>query len=90
LPIFFDDAQAAVLGDTVLHVDNVISHGQIAEVGDEGGGLGLSSRNRTGLHIRVIRQIVCSEKYDLTCCSAAIRIAQIEHLNAIRNGSADE
>ena len=39
--ILHDLFQAVVAGDAVLDVDNVVADGEVAEVGDEGGGLRL-------------------------------------------------
>ena len=85
---FLDHAQAAVLRDAVLDVDDVIADGEVAEVGDEGGGLGLAAGNGTGLHVGVVDEVVCAEEDDLTRSGAAIGVAQVEHLNAVGDGGA--
>ena len=41
--VLFDDAKAAVAGDAVFDVDDVVAYGEVAEVGDEGGGFGFAA-----------------------------------------------
>ena len=41
--VLFDDAQTHVAGDAVLDVDDVVADGEVAEVGDEGGGFGFAA-----------------------------------------------
>ena len=81
----FNDAQAAVLRDAVLNVDDVVADGEVAEVGDEGGGFGLAADNGAGLNVGVVDEIVCAEQDDLACGGAAIGVAQVEDLHSIRN-----
>ena len=41
--VLHDFFQAQILRDAVLDVDDIVADGEVAEVGDEGGGLGLAS-----------------------------------------------
>ena len=54
MPSCFDHAQAAVAGDAVLDVDDVIADGEVAEVGDEGGGLGFAAGDGAGRDVGVV------------------------------------
>ena len=63
--VFFDDAQAAVAGDAVLDVDDVISDGEIAEVGDEGGRLRLAAADGTRLDVGVVDEVLRAEEDEL-------------------------
>ncbi len=53
--VFFDDAEAAVAGDAVFDVNDVIAYGEVAEVGDEGGGFGFSAADGAGGDVGVVR-----------------------------------
>ena len=52
LAVLLDLAQAAVARDAVLDVDDVVADGEVAEVGDEGRGLGLRARDWARLRRR--------------------------------------
>ena len=80
-----NDAQAAVLRDAVFDVNHVVTYGEVAEVGDEGGGLGLAADNGAGLNVGVVHEIVCAEENNLACGGAAIGVAQVENLHAVCN-----
>ena len=41
---FSSIAEAAVLSDAVFDVDDVVSYGEVAEVGDKGGDFGFAAR----------------------------------------------
>ena len=83
LAMLLNDAQAAVLRDAVFDVDHIVADGEVAEVGDEGGGLGLAADNGAGLNVGVVHEIVCAEENDLACGGAAIGVAQVENLHAV-------
>ena len=55
-----------VAADAVLDVDDVVADGEVAEVGDEGGGLGLGARrHRTRGDVGVVREVVCADDDEL-------------------------
>ena len=59
--VLHDLFQALILRDAVLHVDHVIADGEIAKVGDKGGGLrslGLGPRR----HIGLVGEVVGAEE----------------------------
>ena len=62
--VVLDGAQAAVLGDAVFYVDDVVADGEVAEVGDEGGGLGLAGGGAGG-DVGVVGEVVGAEEDDL-------------------------
>ena len=78
--VFFDDPQAAVTGDAVFDVDDVVADRQITEVGDERGGFGFSAANRTGRDVGVVGEVLRAEEDEL----ASARLIEIEDLNAGR------
>ena len=83
--LLVDDAQATVAGDAVLDVDDVIADGEIAEVGDKGRRLRLAAYGPR-LNVGVVVEIVRAEEDEL----ARGRAIEIEHLHAIRDGSAHD
>ena len=90
LVVLFNDSQSAVARDAVLDVDDVVADGEVAEVGDEGGRFGLGAGDRAGLHVGVVDKVVGAKEDELACGGATVRVAQIEHLDAIRDGSAND
>ena len=58
--VLHDFFQALVLGDAVLDVDDVVADGEVAEVGDEGGGLGALGLGAGG-DVGVVGEIVGAE-----------------------------
>ena len=64
--VFVDGAEAAVLGDAVFDVDDVIAYGEVAEVGDEGGGLGFAGGGTRG-DVGFVGEVVGAEDDDLAC-----------------------
>ncbi len=82
----FDDAQAAVAGDAVFDVDDVVADGEVAEVGDEGGGLGFAAANGASGDVGVVREILCAEDDDL----AGGGLVEVEDLDAGGDGGLDD
>ena len=65
LVVLFDDAQAAVPGDAVLDVDDVVADGEVAEVGDEGGGFRLAAADGPRGDVGVVDEVLRAEEDDL-------------------------
>ena len=66
LVVLVDHAQATVLGDAVLDVDDVIADGKVAEVGDEGGGFGFGATDGgAGGYVGVVGEVLRAEDHDL-------------------------
>ena len=65
LVVLFDDAQAAVAGDAVFDVDDVVADGEVAEVGDEGGGFGFAAADGAGGDVGVVGEVLRAEEDDL-------------------------
>ena len=56
-----DFFQSLVLADAVLDVDNVVVDGEIAEVGDEGGGLRFGARRARRVDLGFVEEIARAE-----------------------------
>ncbi len=83
--VFVEDAEAAVLGDAVFDVDDVVSYGEVAEVGDEGGGFGLAGGGAGG-DVGFVGEVVGTEDDDLACGG----FLEVEDLDAVGDGRADD
>ena len=84
--VFFDDAEAAVAGDAVFDVDDVVADGEVAEVGDEGGGFGFAAADGAGGDVGVVDEILCAEDDDL----AGGGLVEVEDLDAGGDGGLDD
>ncbi len=84
--VLFDHAEAAVLRDAVLDVDDVVADGEVAEVGDEGGGLGLAAADGAGGDVGVVDEVLRAEEDDLASGGAV----EIEDLHAGGDGGLDD
>ena len=84
--VFFDDAEAAVTGDAVFDVDDVVAYGEVAEVGDEGGGFGFAAADGAGGDVGVIGEILRAEDDDL----AGGGFVEVEDLDAGGDGGFDD
>jgi hypothetical protein len=62
----------------VLDVDDIVAYGEVAEVGDEGGGFGFAAADGAGGYVRVVDEVLCAEDDDL----AGGGFIEIENLNA--------
>ena len=87
LVVFFDDAQAAVAGDAVLDVDDVVADGEVAEVGDEGGGFGFAAADGAGGDVGVVDEVLCAEEDELAGGGVCV---EVEHLDAGGDGGLDD
>ena len=76
--VFFDDSEAAVTGDAVFDVNDVVAYGEVTKVGDEGGGFGFAAADRAGGDVGVVGEILRAEEDKL----AGGGFVQIEDLNA--------
>ena len=61
---FVEHAEPAILRDAVLDVHDVVPDGEVAEVGDEGGGFGFAGGGTCG-DVGFVREIVGAEEDDL-------------------------
>ncbi len=84
--VFFDDAEAAVAGDAVFDVDDVVADGEVAEVGDEGGGFGFAAADGAGGDVGFVGEILCAEEDDL----AGGGFVEVEDLDAGGDGGLDD
>ena len=84
--VFFDDAEATVAGDAVLDVNDVVADGEVAEVGDEGGGLGYAAADGARSDIGFVGEILRAEDDDLACCG----FVKVEDLDAGGDGGFDD
>ncbi len=88
LVVLFDDAQAAVAGDAVFDVDDVVADGEVAEVGDEGGGLWICC-GVTGRAVTSASSVrSCAPKRMIW--RAGRDFVEVEHLHAVGDGGLDD
>ncbi len=74
----------------MLDVDDVIADGEIAEVGDEGGGFGFAAGDGTGGDVGVVDQILGAEEDELARGGAAVGVLEVEHLDAVGEGGPND
>ena len=86
LVVLFDHSEAAVAGDAVFDVNDVVAYGEIAEVGDEGGGFGFAATDGTSGDVSVVRDVLCAEEDDL----AGGGLVEIEDLDASSDWGLDD
>ncbi len=84
--VLFDDAKAAVAGDAVFDVDDVVADGEVAEVGDEGGGFGFAAADGPGGDVGVVGEVLRAEDDDLTGGG----LVEVEDLDAGGDGGLDD
>src|SRR5262249_45207950 len=76
--VFFDDAEAAVAGYAVFDVNDVVADGEVAEVGDKGGGFGFAAADGTDGDVGFVGEILRAEDDDL----AGGGFVEVEDLDA--------
>ncbi len=84
--VFFDDAEAAVAGDAVFDVDYVVAYGEVAEVGDEGGGFGFAAADGARGDVGFVGEVLRAEDDDL----AGGGFVEVEDLDAGGDGGLDD
>ena len=86
LAVLFDHSQTAVLRDAVLDMHDVVADGEVAEVGDEGGGLGLGAAHRASGDVGVVDEVLRAEEDDLRGGG----LVEVEDLDAVGDGCLDD
>ncbi len=84
--VFFDDAEAAVAGDAVFDMNDVVADGEVAEVGDEGSGFGFAAADGAGGDVGFVGEILRAEEDEL----AGGGFVEVENLNAGGDGDFDD
>ncbi len=84
--VLFDDPEAAVLGDAVFDVNDVVADGEVAEVGDEGGGFGFAATDGASRDVGVVGEVLRAEDDDL----AGGGLVEVEDLDARGDGGFDD
>ncbi len=70
----------------MFDVNDVVADGEVAEVGDEGGGFGFAAADGAGGDVGVVGEILRAEDDELACC----RFVKVEYLDAGGDGGFDD
>jgi len=83
--VLLDLAEALIAGDAVFDVDDVVADGEVAEVGEEGGGFGAARRGAGG-DVGLVADVLRAEEDEATGGGAV----EVKELHTIGDGRGED